>query len=261
MIRAAVANQKGGVGKTAISCHHAFSLAERGDKKVLFIDNDPQGNSSYVLRKSELTTVAPFDTLKLYEDAPLPEFEPTTPITLVCADRSLAKVARYETQAPFIFREHLQKIGDKFDYCVMDNPPTLGLGLIASLVSADFVYSPIEIEDFSISGLQELRKTINGVMQRHNPNLQYLGLIPNRMNSRDNRQKEKLGKLLKHFQDQIIKAPIVQRSSLSEALGMGLPVWGLQKERSAARQATIEIRAALDYIEGKMGLEKQEQPA
>ncbi|WP_020211048.1 ParA family protein [Gilvimarinus chinensis] len=260
MIRASVANQKGGVGKTALSCHQGLSLAEQGFK-VLFIDNDPQGNSSYTLQKNSMTTLAPFKTIQLYESTPLPDFQPETPITLVAADRSLSKVARFETEAPFIFREHLDKLGDKFDYCVMDNPPTLGLGLIASLVSSDFVYSPIEIEDYSISGLEQLQQTIAGVKSRHNPNLKYLGMIPNRMNTRDNRQKEKLKKLLQHFSDKIIKAPVVQRSSISEALGKGLPIWEMQKERSAAKQATEEIRAALDFIESQMGVKKQTEEA
>lgn len=252
MITAAAANQKGGVGKTAISCHHGISLAEQGHK-VLFIDNDPQGNSSYALRKSNLTTVAPFETLDLYSDSPLPDFKPQTPITLVTADRRLAKVARYETESPFVFKENLIKLSGMFDYCIMDNPPTLGLGLIASLVSCDFVYSPVELEDFSVQGLKDLMQTIEGVRVRHNEKLAYLGIIPNRLNSRDNRQKEKFKKLLGAFPGKIIKAAIVQRGSISEALERGLPIWALQNEKSAARIATKEIRVALDFIEEKMG--------
>lgn len=257
MKTAAVANQKGGVGKTAISCHHALSLAEQG-YRVLFIDNDPQGNSTYSLKKSELTTVAPFQTLQMYESNPLPPLDPKTPITLVGADRLLSKVARFETEAPFLFKEHLQKMSGDFDYCVIDNPPTLGLGLIAALVSADFVYSPVELEDFSVAGLNDLMGTINAASSRHNPTLEYLGIIPNRLNSHDARQKEKFKKLLAAFPGKVIKAAIVQRGSISEALERGLPIWALQKEKSAARKATQEIRVALDFIEEKMGCKKRE---
>jgi len=251
MITAAVANQKGGVGKTAISCHHVFSLAEK-NKRILFIDNDPQGNSTYSMKKSKLTTVAPFETIDLYSNKPLPELIPTSPITLITADRQLSKVARYETDAPFIFKENLEKLAPKFDYCVMDNPPTLGLGLIASLVSADFVYSPVELEDYSIQGLKDLMQTIEGVRLRHNEKLEYLGIIPNRLNSRDNRQKEKFKKLLTAFPGRIIQAAIVQRGSISDALERGQPIWALQKEISAARAATKEMRVALDFIEKRM---------
>lgn len=247
------ANQKGGVGKSALSCHQTFSLAEKGFN-ILFIDNDPQGNSSKSLLKSPLAANAPFVTLDLYAELDLSDFNPTAKITVVTADRTLAKVARYETDAPFIFRENLQKISKFFDYCVIDNPPTLGLGLIAALVSSDYVFSPIELEDFSIEGLKDLMQTIEGVRQRHNTTLEYLGIIPNRLNSRDTRQKEKFIKLIKAFPDKIIKAPIVQRGSISEALSRGLPVWELIKTKAAAKKATDEIRAALDFIETKMNV-------
>lgn len=247
------ANQKGGVGKSAVSCHEAFSLAEK-NFSVLFIDNDPQGNSSKALLKSLLAAKAPFVTIDLYAELDLSDFKPTAQITVVTADRTLSKVARYETDAPFIFRENIQKIKGHFDFCIIDNPPTLGLGLIAALVSSDFVFSPIELEDFSIEGLKDLMQTIEGVRQRHNTELEYLGIIPNRLNSRDNRQKEKFVKLITAFPDKIIKAPIVQRGSISEALSRGLPVWALIKEKAAAKKATEEIRAALDFIENKMNI-------
>ncbi len=253
MKTSSAANQKGGVGKSCLSCHQTFSLAEKGFN-ILFIDNDPQGNSSRTLLKSLLATKAPFVTLDLYADLDLSTYSPTAQITVVTADRTLAKVARYETDAPFIFKENLQKIRDKFDYCIIDNPPTLGLGLIAALVSSDFVFSPIELEDYSIEGLKDLMQTIEGVRQRHNPTLEYLGIIPNRLNSRDTRQKEKFVKLIKAFPDKIIKAPIVQRGSISEALSRGLPVWSLIKEKAAAKKASEEIRAALNFIEYKMNV-------
>jgi len=254
MRTASAANQKGGVGKSAISCHHAFSLAEQGFT-VLFIDNDPQGNSSNSLLKSPLASKAPFATLELYSDFNFTGFVPDSKITVVCADRTLAKVARYETDAPFIFKENLQKIDELFDFCIIDNPPTLGLGLVAALVSSDFVYSPIELEDFSVQGIKDLMQTIEGVRVRHNNTLEYLGLIPNRLNSRDARQKDKFIKLISAFPNKVIKTPIVQRGSISEALSRGIPIWELQKEKSAAKQATIEIRNALNFIEDKMKLE------
>ena len=253
MKTSSVANQKGGVGKTAISCHQAFSIAEKGHN-ILFIDNDPQGNSSDTLLKSVLSAKASFNTLELYADIDLSDFKPTAQITVVSADRTLSKVARYETDAPFIFRENLQKISKHFDYCIIDNPPTLGLGLVAALVSSDYVFSPIELEDFSVSGLKDLMQTIEGVRQRHNPSLEYLGIIPNRLNSRDARQKEKFVKLIQAFPDKIIKAPIVQRGSISEALSRGLPVWDIQKEKSAAKKAADELRIALDFLENKMNV-------
>ena len=261
----AVANQKGGVGKTATSCHLCLSLAEQ-DFNVLYIDNDPQGNATYSLLKSELAKKAfmqtaegetPIATIDMYKDIADLSIKPNSNITVMTADRNLSLVARYESEAPFIFKENLEKIASNFDYCIIDNPPTLGLGLIAALVSTDYVFTPIEIEDYSIQGLQDLQKTIQGVKQRHNTKLHNIGIIPNRMNSRDNEQKQKLVKLIQHFQTLIVKTPLVQRGSISKALSQGKPVWGIVKENSGARIAAKEMRRAMDYIESEMGLVKE----
>lgn len=253
MITESVANQKGGVGKSVISIHRCFTLSEQ-NKRTLFIDNDPQGNSGKCVLKNSAATKAPFETINLYSemDFDFDNYKPSSMVTVLTADRTLANVARYDSQAPFVFKENLSKLAKHFDNCVMDNPPTLGLGLIASLVSSDFVYSPIELEDFSIEGLQDLMKTIEGVRSRHNNKLNYLGIIPNRLNSRDARQKEKFMKLVAAFPTKIIKAAIVQRGSISEALDRGLPVWEIQKEKSAAKQATIEMNNAMKFIDNKI---------
>ena len=255
MKTASSSNQKGGVGKTMVHCHVTFFLAESlidSGGHLLMVDNDPQGNSTTSILKSDFAEKAPFDTIDLYSDDFITDFKPTKPITVVSADRRLAKVARWETETPFIFRENLKKLSDDYKYCTIDNPPTLGLGLIAALVSSDVVYSPIELENYSIEGIKDLRKTIEGVRQRHNAALRFIGMIPNRLNSRDNRQKEKFVKLIQAFDDLIIKTPIVQRGSISQALDRGLPVWEITREVSAAKQAAVELLSAVNFIKEKI---------
>ena len=101
----AVANQKGGVGKSMISCHRCFDLMDQ-QKTTLFVDNDPQGNSGRCILKNPLASEAPFTTLDLYSEMNFDDFKPESLVTVVTADRKLSAVARYETDAPFIFKEN-----------------------------------------------------------------------------------------------------------------------------------------------------------
>lgn len=247
-----VANQKGGVGKTTLQFHLAISVAQKG-YKCLFIDNDPQGNASASLSKYTGTHVSNIKTIDLYKEDLDFHLDNTKDICLITADRELSKIARYPNEATYYFKENLEKIKKEFDFCFIDNLPSLGLGMLAALISSDYVYSPLEMENFSIQGIKDLKTTIQGIKQKHNPSIENLGIIPNRVNSRSKRQKDNFVKLLTAFPDGIIKAPIVQRDSISQALAVGKPVWELQKEVSAAKLAAEEILRATSFIEQKIG--------
>jgi len=250
MITISVANQKGGTGKTTINLHLAMSLAEKGHKVVL-IDNDSQGNSTLSLTKNKYTTISEVNTFDLYQDA-FVNVKAESNITVLKADRNLSKIERFKDNTPLVFKKNVLSLADEFDYCLIDNPPALGMGLLSALVVSDFVYTPIEMTDFSIDGIKNLLATINGIKAKHNPNLEFIGIIPNRLNSNDPRQKEKFVKLLKAFGKKIIQTPIVLRSSIGEAVELGVPVWEIKK--SAARKATVEMRAAIDFIEQSAGV-------
>lgn len=247
-----VANQKGGVGKTTCQFHLAISIAQKG-YKCLFIDNDPQGNASSSLSKYAGTHMSDVKTIDLYEKDFDLQLDNTKEICVISADRELSKIARYPNEATYYFKENLDKVKDQFDFCFIDNLPSLGLGMLAALISSDYVYSPLEMENFSIQGIKDLKTTIQGIKQKHNPGIENLGIIPNRVNSRSKRQKDNFVKLLSAFPDGIIKAPIVQRDSISQALAVGKPVWELQKEISAAKLATEEVLRATSFIENKIG--------
>lgn len=248
-----VANQKGGVGKTTIQFHLAISVAQKG-YKCLFIDNDPQGNATAALTKYAGTHVSDINTLDLYKENLDFQFDNTKEICLVSADRQLSKIAGYPQNATYYFKNNLEKIKSEFDYCFIDNLPSLGLGMLAALISSDYVYSPLEMENFSIQGIKDLNMTIQAIKQRHNPAIENLGIIPNRVNSRSKRQKDNFVKLIKAFPTGIIKAPIVQRDSISHAISVGKPVWELQKEVSAAKIATEEVLRSINIIEKKIGV-------
>ena len=241
-----VSNQKGGVGKTTISLLLAMALREAG-KKVLFIDIDPQGNASKTLNKFSSDVSA----TSFFTDQP-GNVVALEGITLIKSDPKLADLERANPQIINLFRKNLKNVTD-FDFCVIDTPPVLGLRMTAALVSADYVLAPIQLEEYSIDGLKMMLQTIFGVKQKFNPDLVFLGMLANQFNSRSAAQKETFMQLVKNYSDLIIPAKIGDRSSIPEGIREGLPVWEVKK--SAAREASREVKEVFDFIFKKLGVE------
>ena len=244
-----VSNQKGGTGKTTVSIHLALALAEAG-KSVLFVDIDPQGNASKTLAPHRCNVVAS----ELFSDATV-RIERQESITLVSADAKMADLERANPQVINHFRNQILAQGQNFDFCIIDTPPSLGLRMTAALVVADHVLSPIELEEYSLDGIKMMLQTIFGVKQKFNPKLNFLGMLPNRFNSRSERQKATFANLVKDYSNLLIPARIGFRSSIPEALEMGIPVWKMKK--TSAAEAGKEFKEAFDYIFEKIGVTKQ----
>lgn len=244
----AVSNQKGGPGKTTIALHLAMALQEEG-KRVLFVEVDPQWNASKVLTKTAPASnvlasqlfVESVDSIEATEDG----------ITLIQADGAMADIERAEPSVLTTFKRNLANLGEGFDYCVIDTPPTLGLRMTAALLVADHVLSPIELEEFSIDGITKMLQTIYGVKEKWNPNLNFLGMLPNRFNPRSVEQKETLTNLVQNYAHLLIKAKIGIRTSIPEALKEGIPVW--KHKKTSAREAGREFKEAFAVIYEKMG--------
>ncbi len=242
----AIANQKGGVGKTAVACHLAFHLRDAGHK-VLFIDLDPQGNASATLQGCAGKVTAS----RLFQ----PEAASVVAgdgITLVSADNALADLERSEPKIIAAFRAQIHALRDAggFDFCVIDTAPTLGLRMSAALIAADFVLCPIELESYSIQGITKMLQTIFGMKEKYNPDLTFLGMLPNRFNAHSPAQKQNLSELLASYAHLMISARIGNRSSVAEALGAGVPVWEIPK--TSARSAGKEMREVFDLVTKKM---------
>lgn len=238
-------NQKGGVGKTTIAVHLAMALLEAG-KKVLFIDIDPQGNSSKTLAPH---AVGIFSSA-LFEEEEI-AIDPQDGISLIQADNKMVDIEKQNLSIAKHFKMHLENMQDKFDFCVIDSPPGLGNRMTAALIVSNYVLSPIELEEYSIDGLTKMLQTIFGVKKQLNPNLQFLGMLPNRFNPRSQQQKDTLMALLKDYSQLVIPAKIGIRSSIPEALKEGVPVWELKK--TSARAAADEFREAFQIIFEKIG--------
>lgn len=241
-----VANQKGGVGKTAVACHLAFSLRDH-DKSTLVIDLDSQGNASKTLRAS----ASGVSSTDLFTD---PEawrgIERRDGLTLVAANDALSDLERADPTVIATFVASLGQLAPQYEFAVIDTPPTIGIRMMAGLIAANFALCPIELEGYSIDGITKMLQTIYGVKGKYNAGLEFLGMLPNRYNPNSASQRSNLQELLGTYAHLMIAAKIGNRSSISDALGQGVPVWEIPK--TAAREAGREFRDALELVYEKM---------
>lgn len=239
----AAVQQKGGVGKSNCIVHLAHDAAERG-LKVLVIDLDTQGNASFTLQKYQSGIVAS----SLFT-GPV-TVTPNQDITLLSGDPKLADIENMAiSDAGEVFKNNIDNLASQFDLCLIDTAPALGVRMAAALYVSGYVFSPIEMEVYSILGVGLMNKTIAN-MKQVNPGLKFLGLIPSRYNSRNPRQVENLQNLTAKNPGLVAPVSIGERSSIGEALHFQMPVWQVRK--TAARKAATEVRAFAQYVFTKM---------
>lgn len=224
----AVANQKGGVGKTTTVINLAAYLADSG-KRVLTVDIDPQGNTTTGLGiDKSLVDVSIYDVLLGGE--PLVEALTATDVVglhLLPATMDLAGAEVELSQAPD--REHLldgqlARIRDRYDYVFVDCPPSLGLLTINALTAADAVMIPMQCEFFALEGLSQLLSTIDLVKERLNPRLRLEGVLLTMYDARTNLAAQVADEVRKHFHQQVYQAVIPRTVRLSEAPSHGQPI-------------------------------------
>lgn len=181
----AIANQKGGEGKTTTSINLAHGLSLAG-KRTLLVDMDPQGNSSGIFAEVDnLTkTVADLFLKKCTaEEIIIPTKYPN--LDLMPAKISLAEVelSTLNVDAPYVMRDALDSVKDKYDAVVIDCPPSLSIFTINALGAAGYVVIPLQAEKFSIDGIKGLQGTIEGIKRRINPELRILGALITQLKS------------------------------------------------------------------------------
>ena len=249
----AIANQKGGVGKTTVATQIAFDLALRRAKKVLYIDMDAQGNGTSVLKKGE-EIVGPeahdlFDTsLEIVEppssNSPGIDIIPTRSNSVISC--SLEGLSDDCIPDP---RRQLDKIRDRYDVIVIDCPPNLGVKLKASLTMADAVLCPIRLCGFPVEGFDGLLSTIDDIQQVNNPDLILAGVL---INAFDNSvtQKAVLEQLQLQLKGIVMTNIVRNRTPLDTANTYGIPVW----EVPSAYRAVNELTKTFDGIYKKAGI-------
>ncbi len=181
----AIANQKGGEGKTTTSINLAHGLSLAG-KKTLLVDMDPQGNSSGIFADVDSLTKTVADLfLKKYtaEEIIIPTKYPN--LDLMPAKINLAEVelSTLNVDAPYVMRDALETVRDKYDAVVIDCPPSLSIFTINALGAAGYVIIPLQAEKFSIDGIKGLQGTIEGIKRRINPDLRILGALITQLKS------------------------------------------------------------------------------
>ena len=251
--------QKGGQGKTFATCHLAFDFHERG-LRVVVIDLDTQGNASYTLAAyavevgklvaSDLFGANARDRLSgAFEHGDVPG------LALVQADSGLANLDKMDlSQAATALRGSIAALGDHFDVCLIDTAPSLGVAMTASVLAADYMLSPVEMEAYSLQGMKKM-VTVIGNLRKLNPKLTFLGMVPNKVDARKPRHVANLAALQEAYPQLVLPISVGARDSIAEALGEQMPVWKIKK--TAARQATKEVRALTDYVFNKMEMEME----
>lgn len=224
----AVANQKGGVGKTTTSVNLSSCLAALG-KKVLLVDTDPQGNAtSGVGVEREALESSVYDVIingtDIKEVTVKTEFSKlwVCPSSIDLAGAELELVSC--EQREFRLKEAIASVKDEFDFIIIDCPPSLGLITLNSFVSADSIIIPIQCEYYALEGLSQLTNTIRLVKGGLNPKLDIEGVLLTMYDSRTNLSMQVADEVKKYYSSKLYKTVIPRNVRLSEAPSYGQPI-------------------------------------
>ncbi len=234
----AIANQKGGVGKTTTAVNLSACLGKKG-KKVLIIDIDPQGNTSSGLgvdpRKIEQSV---YDCV--INDVPMREVITKTefdnlwicPSNINLAGAELELVMKENRE--FVLKKAISEIKQLFDFIIIDCPPSLGLITLNSFTATDSVLVPIQCEYYALEGLSQLTNTIKMVKKRLNPKLMMEGVLPTMFDARTNLSIQVVDEVKRFFGNKVYRTIIPRNVRLSEAPSFGQPIIEYDKNSRGA---------------------------
>ncbi|WP_026524501.1 MULTISPECIES: ParA family protein [unclassified Butyrivibrio] len=247
----AIANQKGGVGKTTTSINLSATLAEKG-KKVLVIDTDPQGNttSGFGLDKNELENTI-YELLigqADVEDVLIKNVVDGLDIIPANVDLAAVEIELIDMEEKeYILKNAIEKIRDNYDFIIIDCPPSLSMLTINAMTTANTVLVPIQCEYYALEGLSQLVRTVNLVKDRLNNDLEMEGVIFTMYDSRTNLSLQVVENVKDHINENVYKTIIPRNIRLAEAPSYGIPI-NLYDTKSAG---AVAYRLLADEVIGR----------
>lgn len=247
----AIANQKGGVGKTTTSINLSACLAEKG-KRVLVIDSDPQGNTSSGLGvdKNELEYTfydllldnANFEQVKIELDF----FEKLhiLPSNIELSGAEIELVGKDDRE--YLLKNILDNINNEYDYILIDCPPSLNMLTVNALIASDTILVPLQCEYYALEGLSQLLYTINLVQQKLNPSLQIEGVVFTMYDARTNLSLQVVEEVKQHLGKNVYRSIIPRNVRLSEAPSHGKPI-NLYDPKSKGAEAYMLLAEEVIY--------------
>ena len=239
-----IANQKGGVGKTTTSINLSSCIAAKG-KKVLVVDIDPQGNttSGYGIEKNDLDNT--IYELMLgdcsIEDCIIKDVIENISIlpsnvNLAAAEIELIGVDKKE----YILKNEIDWVKDRYDYIIIDCPPSLSLLTVNAMTTADSVLVPIQCEYYALEGLSQLIHTVNLVKERLTPNLEMEGVVFTMYDSRTNLSAQVVENVKSHLNQKVYRTVIPRNIRLAEAPSYGQPI-NIYDPKSAGAESYLAL--------------------
>ena len=247
------ANQKGGVGKTTSAINIAAEAGALG-KRVLLVDNDPQGNATSgvglfdkkSIKYSTYSTIIEPETVRDSINKTNFENLDIMPSNINLAGAEI-EIIEFNDRHKRL-KTALDTVKDEYDYIFIDCPPTLGLLTVNALVASDGIIIPMQCEYFALEGLAQLSVSIKKVKQMYNPNLELVGILITMYNGRLNLSLQVMSELKKYYGDKLFKTVVSRNVRLSEAPSYGKPIRYFDKYSKGAQAYEEVVKEIFERI-------------